>query len=147
MAIGALPAGLRMLRGDHASIAWIGEGVGDQERVATELLDLIVRQVGGVSNVHYSGDERDIGLLGEEDGGPHLRFPGPDAEFVRPVLEFPVALQRDLDLPEFAVMKEPIPELGNTRENRVVPISIDEDVGVEQIEHWDYPVAVAGAEA
>ena len=146
MPVRALPARLRVLRGDHAAICGRDEGVRDKEWIAAELLHLIIRQVRCVADIHDMGDAGDHCFLVQEERSLHRLLPGPRSEFILAVPEFLIALDRDLDLSLLSVVNQPVPDLGYPVDGVVIPVGIDEDVGVEELEHGAYPVVEPRAE-
>lgn len=137
--VGDVPIGSSSLRfrafgGHHASLGRIGQGVGDEERIATHLFELAVRQVRRVTLVHHSRDQLAIGFLVEEKGALYLPFLDPSGKAVFSGMDLVVDLGQDLDASRQALVDEPFPEFRHLIDAVVVPMGVDQDVRVEEVE-------------
>jgi hypothetical protein len=115
--------------------------VRDEKWVPANIHDLNVGQIRSIAFRSYPVDEYGIGLLVQEQVALHFVTLEPLRQGSPSFGQFLVNLYAQLNVAEFPVMLQPLPELRHSLDGVEVTVCVDQHIRVEQIEHRQYPYA------
>jgi hypothetical protein len=124
---------------NHTSLLYISESIGGQERVASNLCNLLIGQVTGVALLGNTGYQAHGSLFIKREY--ILVCLQPLDQWIRSISwrwgkgHLFLERLRDLDPAESTHLQQPIPEFRDPRDRMVVTICVNKDIGVEKVKH------------